>query len=93
MKTRTARVVLSPAHLGDYGGIVTEICSPKARATDISFTSIDEMKQKVTAYANACAGGWTASVFITDGGRKPNGFEAAKSDVRYHNLTTEDAAA
>jgi hypothetical protein len=85
---RTARITLRPAYLGAQPGTtITEFdCDTELPATTLNFTTLDNLKAQVTAFANSKPGGWHASVFLTDRRRKPSGFDKALREIEYHNL-------
>jgi hypothetical protein len=91
-KLRTARISLNRSYQGSHGCIVTLYGIGREQptpSTTIEFTTLDEMKSKVTAFANSQPGGWATYVKLSDGGRKPPGYDAATNSVRFHNLEPE----
>lgn len=86
-KLRKAILSADPAKRTSYGCVEIRFeLGAKAFKREIEFTSLDELGQKIEAFATDYGAGCAVFVRLPQGERKPAGFDAYCKAHQFHNL-------
>ncbi len=79
---RKAQVILYPAELA--GRFVQILISRGSMPRQLEFTTLADLKAQISTIAAEHGAGCSVGVHLTDGKRKPSGFDAATRNLTYN---------